>query len=105
MSRGRNFLHDAEAAFLDEGPAALAAADELHHVDAASIKIRKCKGTRDSALGGFAIGAEGATIAFRPSLSLLMSGAVVSVVVGIASGIAPAIQAATVPIVNALREV
>lgn len=57
------------------------------------------------ALGGFAIGAEGATIAFRPSLSLLMSGAVVSVVVGIASGIAPAIQAATVPIVNALREV
>ena len=56
------------------------------------------------AVGGFAIGAEGATIAFRPSLSLLVSGAAVSLLVGVLAGIAPAIQAATVPIVNALQE-
>lgn len=56
------------------------------------------------ALGGFAIGAEGATIAFRPSLSLAVSGAMVSVAVGVLAGLAPAIQAATVPIVDALRE-
>jgi putative ABC transport system permease protein len=56
------------------------------------------------AIGGFAIGAEGATIAFRPSVSLLATGTIVSLLVGLAAGIAPAIQAATVPIVNALRE-
>lgn len=56
------------------------------------------------AVGGFAIGAEGATIAFRPSFGLAISGTIVSVIVGVAAGIAPAIQAATVPIVNALRE-
>lgn len=56
------------------------------------------------AVGGFAIGAEGATIAFRPSLSLLISGVAVSLIVGIAAGIAPAIQAATVPVVSALQE-
>jgi putative ABC transport system permease protein len=55
-------------------------------------------------LGGFAIGAEGATIAFRPSFGLIISGTVVSLVVGIVAGIAPAIQAATVPIVKALQE-
>lgn len=55
-------------------------------------------------LGGFAIGAEGATIAFRPSLGLAVTGTLVSVLVGIAAGMAPAIQAATVPIVTALRE-
>lgn len=55
-------------------------------------------------LGGFAIGAEGATIAFRPSLSLAVSSILVSLVVGVIAGLAPAIQAATVPIVNALRE-
>jgi putative ABC transport system permease protein len=54
--------------------------------------------------GGFAIGAEGATIAFRPSIGLACSGALVSLLVGIAAGLAPAIQAATVPIVDALRE-
>jgi putative ABC transport system permease protein len=54
-------------------------------------------------LGGFAIGAEGATIAFRPSLALAGTGLTVSLVVGIAAGTAPAIQAATVPIVDALR--
>ena len=55
-------------------------------------------------LGGFAIGAEGATIAFRPSTSLAVSGSLVSLIVGVVAGLAPAIQAATVPIVNALQE-
>lgn len=55
------------------------------------------------AIGGFAIGAEGATIAFRPSIGLAISGALVSLVVGVAAGLGPAIQAATVPIMNALR--
>ncbi|MBB3206109.1 putative ABC transport system permease protein [Rhodopirellula rubra] len=55
-------------------------------------------------VGGFAIGAEGATIAFRPSFGLAISGTLVSVIVGIAAGLAPAVQAATVPIVNALRQ-
>lgn len=56
------------------------------------------------AVGGFAIGAEGATIAFRPSGSLLATGTIVSLLVGVAAGIAPAIQAATVPLVDALQE-
>ncbi len=55
-------------------------------------------------LGGFAIGAEGATIAFRPSAGLAMVGASVSTVVGIVAGMAPAIQAATIPLVTALRQ-
>ncbi|MEZ6092144.1 MAG: ABC transporter permease [Pirellulaceae bacterium] len=55
-------------------------------------------------IGGYAIGAEGATIAFRPSLGLAVSGTIVSLIVGMAAGLAPAIQAATVPIVNALRD-
>lgn len=55
-------------------------------------------------LGGFAIGAEGATIAFRPSLDLAISGTIVSLLVGLAAGLAPAIQAATVPIATALRD-
>jgi putative ABC transport system permease protein len=33
-----------------------------------------------------------------------MTGAIVSFLVGIAAGIAPAVQAATVPIVNALKQ-
>jgi putative ABC transport system permease protein len=53
--------------------------------------------------GGYAIGAEGATIAFRPSFTLLVTGITVSVVVGIVAGIAPALQAARVNIVGALR--
>ena len=56
------------------------------------------------AVGGFAIGAEGATIAFRPSWWLAGSGTAVSLAVGVIAGLAPAIQAATVPIVDALRE-
>ena len=55
-------------------------------------------------IGGFAIGAEGATIAFRPSIGLAATGTAVSLVVGVAAGLAPAVQAATVPIVNALRQ-
>ncbi|TWT50829.1 macrolide transporter ATP-binding /permease protein [Rubripirellula amarantea] len=55
-------------------------------------------------ISGFAIGAEGATIAFRPSVELAISGVCVSIVVGMAAGLAPAIQAATVPIVDALRQ-
>lgn len=54
--------------------------------------------------GGFAIGAEGATIAFRPSLGLAITGTMVSVLVGMLAGLIPAIQAATVPIVSALRQ-
>ena len=56
------------------------------------------------AMGGFAIGAEGVTIAFRPSIELFISGAIVSLVVGVVAGLAPSIQAATVPIVNALNQ-
>ena len=56
------------------------------------------------AVGGYSIGAEGATIAFRPSFGLLWSGLVVSLAVGVVAGMAPAIQAATVPIVRALRQ-
>jgi len=55
-------------------------------------------------LGGFAIGAEGATIAFRPTIGLAVSGIIVSSFVGILAGMVPAIQIATLPIVNALRQ-
>ncbi|TWU34151.1 FtsX-like permease family protein [Novipirellula aureliae] len=55
-------------------------------------------------VGGFAIGAEGAMIAFRPSLGLAISGATVSLIVGLIAGLAPAVQAATVPIVHSLRQ-
>lgn len=53
--------------------------------------------------GGFAIGAEGAMIAFRPSVQLAVSGTLVSAFVGIFAGIVPAFQVATLPIVKALR--
>lgn len=56
------------------------------------------------AWGGFAIGAEGVTIAFRPSLDLVLSGALVSLVVGVLAGLAPGWQAARTEIVAALRE-
>lgn len=55
-------------------------------------------------LGGFAIGAEGATIAFRPSWRLAVIGCGVSSFVGLLAGIAPAIQAGTLSIVHALRQ-
>jgi putative ABC transport system permease protein len=54
-------------------------------------------------LGGFAVGAEGATIAFRPSTRLVVSSLIVSVVVGLLAGLGPAIQVSTIKIVDALR--
>jgi putative ABC transport system permease protein len=56
------------------------------------------------AWGGFAVGAEGVTIAFNPSLDLAISGAVVSMVVGVLAGLAPGWQAARTQIVTALRQ-
>jgi len=56
------------------------------------------------AWGGFAVGAEGVTIAFKPSLDLAVSGAIVSVVVGVLAGLAPGWQAARSEIVHALRQ-
>lgn len=53
---------------------------------------------------GFAIGAEGVTIAFTPSWNLALSGAIVSIVVGMLAGIAPAWQASRTEIVTALRQ-
>lgn len=54
--------------------------------------------------GGFAIGAEGATIAFRPSLSLGAAGCLVSLGTGLVAGLAPAVQAANLSVVSALQE-
>lgn len=56
------------------------------------------------AWGGFAVGAEGVTIAFRPSLEMLISGALVSFVVGIVAGVIPGWQASRTEIVHALRQ-
>ncbi|MBN8624738.1 MAG: ABC transporter permease [Planctomycetes bacterium] len=55
-------------------------------------------------LGGMAIGAEGVTIAFRPSMQLALLGCVISLGVGIVAGVFPAIQASRTPIVTALRQ-
>ncbi len=52
----------------------------------------------------FSVGAEGVTIAFRPSVNLALSGAVVSAIVGVLAGVAPGWQAARTEIVAALRE-
>jgi putative ABC transport system permease protein len=54
--------------------------------------------------GGFAVGAEGVTIAFRPSLNLVVTGGIVSLVVGVLAGLAPGWQAARTEIVAALRQ-
>lgn len=56
------------------------------------------------ACGGFAIGAEGATIAFRPSIALALLGLGVSLGVGLVAGLFPAFGAARTPIVQALRQ-
>jgi putative ABC transport system permease protein len=56
-------------------------------------------------LGGFAIGAEGVTIAFQPSLQVAVIGVLISVVVGMLAGIIPGWQAAGTEIVKALRQV
>lgn len=53
--------------------------------------------------GGFAIGAEGATIAFRPSIGLGLISVGTSIVVGVLAGLPPALQTARMSIVNALR--
>lgn len=55
------------------------------------------------AWGGFAVGAEGVTIAFKPSLDLALTGAIVSGIVGVLAGIVPGWQAARTEIVLALR--
>lgn len=54
-------------------------------------------------LSGLALGAEGVLIAFQPSLSIALTGSLLSVVVGILAGIVPAWQAARADIVTALR--
>lgn len=56
------------------------------------------------AWSGLAIGAEGVTIAFRPSMSLAIAGLTVSTVVGLLAGMVPAFQAARTEIVPALRQ-
>lgn len=56
------------------------------------------------AWGRFAVGAEGVTIAFRPSIDLAVSGGAISILVGFLAGIAPGWQAARAEIVNALRQ-
>jgi putative ABC transport system permease protein len=56
------------------------------------------------ALGGFAIGAEGATIAFEPTINLGVTGLLVSALLGLLAGIAPALQVSRLSIVSALRQ-
>lgn len=56
------------------------------------------------AFGGFAVGAEGVTIAFQPSYEIATAGILVSIVVGLVAGIAPGWQAARSEIVKALRQ-
>lgn len=53
---------------------------------------------------GLAVGAEAVAVAFQPSLRLAVEGLAVAVVTGAIAGIAPAFQAARVPIVPALRQ-
>jgi putative ABC transport system permease protein len=53
--------------------------------------------------GGMAVGAEGVTIAFRPSVQLAVLGTIVSALTGVAAGTIPAYHAARAPIVDSLR--
>jgi len=55
-------------------------------------------------LGGFAVAAEGVTIAFSPTPALAVTGAVVTLIVGMLAGLAPAWQAARTPLVVALKD-
>lgn len=55
------------------------------------------------AWSGLAIGAEGVTIAFRPSLPLAASALVMAAAVGLVAGIIPATHASRTKIVDALR--
>ena len=54
--------------------------------------------------GGLALGAEGVTIAFRPSTYIAGSAIAVSVTIGVIAGIIPASQTARVAIVTTLRD-
>ena len=54
---------------------------------------------------GMSIGAEAVTIAFTPSLEVLLTGAVVTVMVGVIAGLAPAWRASRAEIVPALRSI
>jgi putative ABC transport system permease protein len=54
-------------------------------------------------LSSLSVGAEAVTIAFRPSIRLALMGLVVSLVVGVLAGIAPALHAARTEIVAGLR--
>jgi len=56
------------------------------------------------AWGGLAFGAEGVTIAFRPSLGLALGGAAVSLAVGLLAGTIPALHAARADVVTAMRD-
>lgn len=56
------------------------------------------------AWSGLAIGAEGVTIAFRPSPSLAGSALIVSAIVGLLAGVMPATHASRTRIVDALRD-
>jgi len=56
------------------------------------------------ALGGFAIGAEGATIAFEPTINLGATGLLVSALLGVLAGIAPALGVSRLSIVSALHQ-
>jgi putative ABC transport system permease protein len=55
-------------------------------------------------LSSLSVGAEAVTIAFSPSFRLASTGLVVSLIVGVLAGIAPAIHAARTEIVPALRQ-
>lgn len=54
--------------------------------------------------GGLALGAEGVTIAFRPSFEIAVTAAIVSIAIGSIAGLFPAVQTARVPIVPTLRD-
>ena len=54
--------------------------------------------------GGMALGAEGVTIAFRPSMQIALNGIGVSALVGILAGIVPAAQTSRACIVTVLRD-
>ncbi len=54
---------------------------------------------------GMSIGAEAVTIAFTPSIEVLMTGAVVTVMLGVIAGLAPAWRASRAEIVPALRSI
>jgi putative ABC transport system permease protein len=56
------------------------------------------------AFGNLSVGAEAVTIAFTPSLHLVLVGTAVSLVTGVVAGIAPAAYAVRVEIVPALRQ-